>query len=282
MYDIIVPEGAPKVDVMVFSYRQAPVTPLLSLFTMATYSRVKGIDVRFGWYGNALIEHARNSALSARRPGADVLFCDDDMLCQPYALEWLRQMDAPIVAPLFTTRMEPVGITAKHWDEKTQKFRACEMIHDIALNKAVVGYYAVGMAFTLVKAETIDRVLEHHLSGEDWLEENRLMFDRLHVRKEYRETERNRLEEIRRKRHAEGKAVAVFDRWRTDDDMKLGEDITFGRKLISLGIKTVIDTREANFVGHVGEYPYGPWDIGTTNQPSEHFSNLKGGYQITG
>lgn len=280
MYDIPVPAGAPKVDVLVFSYRHAPVTSLTSIFTMCVYSRVKGIDVRFGWYGNALIETARNRALSAKRDGADVLFVDDDMFCQPYALEWLRQLDADVAAPLFTTRQEPVGLTAKYWNEKTQSFLPAEVLQEKALNKALRGKYAVGMAFTLVKSEVIDRIREYHLAAHDWAEENRRMFDRLHVRKEVREEERRRIEKIRRERFAKDHTAEVFQRERTDDDQRLGEDITFGKRLIALGVDTVIDTREANYVGHMGEYAFGPWDIGTQNNVDEHFNTLKDGYRL--
>lgn len=105
----------------------------------------------------------------------------------------------------------------------------------------------------------MEKVLEYHLSGKDWLDENRALFDRLKVRAENREAERIALEGERRKKWAEKRWCTVFDRSQITRLDRLGEDFTFCRRLLKAGLEVTIDT--GLFIGHVGDYSYGPWDM---------------------
>ena len=87
-----------------------------------------------------------------------------------------------------------------------------------------------------------------------------------------REKERSRKEKIRRERWERDRLLRVFDFPVTDAEDQLGEDIAFSRKLLNLNIPVAIDTSVA--VGHLGEYPFGIWDLG-----KEHWGKSDEGFQ---
>lgn len=223
---------------------------------MCQYAVQQGAGVRPARYGNALIETARNQALGALRPEADyALFVDDDMLMEPDALTRLLAHGVPVVSAYCTTR-PPVDLPFKVYDPQIEQFHP---LAELKPNTLVRGQFGVGAAFLLVRREVIERLREFYLTAADWLYFERRTLDRLHVRTELREKERARREEIRRAAFAKDGYLRVFDRNLTPDERKFGEDIDFSRKLAALGIETAIDT--GTMVGHVGDYPYGPWDL---------------------
>jgi hypothetical protein len=79
------------------------------------------------------------------------------------------------------------------------------------------------------------------------------------VRSDRREIQRAHLETVRRKRYTMHGRLRVFSFPVNDQDEDLGEDIALGRKLLRLGIEVSIDGTTP--VGHLGEHPYGPWDV---------------------
>jgi len=88
--EIPVPAGSPKVDVLLFTYRNTSNTCRTSIDMMITSSRLNGIDARLVPIGGALVEHARNAGTAKRRDDADfVLYVDDGMICWPPAIKWL-------------------------------------------------------------------------------------------------------------------------------------------------------------------------------------------------
>jgi glycosyltransferase involved in cell wall biosynthesis len=243
--------------VLVFSYRNAPTTAMLGLFRFLKHSKEAGIDVRPMFHGNALIHRSRNTSLAAVRPDADfALMVDDDMMPEPDVLVKLLARDVPVVSAFCTTRVPPVQIAAKRYDEASDQFVPLAALRPDTL---VSGPYAVGGAFLLLRRDAIDALKEYYLSANDWLVENRRLFDRLHVRAENREKERARKETIRRANWAREKYLQVFDYPTTENELQLGEDIALSRKLLGLNIPVAIDT--AVQVAHLGEYPFGPWDL---------------------
>lgn len=282
---IEVPAGAKKVDVLLFTYRMAVVPPIIALTEMVHWARKAGIDAQMKMFGNALVHEARNQALAAIRPDVDyVLFVDDDMI-PPHkdAIKALVDLDCEVVAPLFTTRSEPVSLTVKKYDADTDTFRGIESLKEATDNKVLLGPFAVGLAFTLVRRDAIEKVIEYHLSAKDWMDDNRELFDRLHVRAEYREKERARIEEYRRFLYKDdgsadlfGFATARGNAEKAHKNNRLGEDISFCRKLLRCGVQIALDCRLEMAPGHVGQYAFGIWDMGTPNNREEYFRALRG------
>jgi Arc/MetJ-type ribon-helix-helix transcriptional regulator len=265
--EISVPEGAKKVDIFMLSYRQVPFDSLSAIEAMHQYSRLKGVDARLWKYGHALIHSARNNVFSHIRPDADfALFVDDDMIPHPDHLLKLMALDRPVALPLFTTRSEPVRFTLRLWDKKTETFLALEDIPRSEWGKGITDYFGFGMAFVLLRRDAIDAVLEMHLKGLDWLAEHKPLFDRMNIRASVREDERKRIEAIRRKKREKNRETLLFNEWRLDaEEERLGEDLSFCRRLILAGLITAVDTRPEMWVGHQGNYVYGPWDMFTPN-----------------
>jgi hypothetical protein len=237
--------------------RAASSNALAGIFGMRDRTEDAGHDPRLFMYGNALIHRSRNNALAGVRADADyVLMVDDDMLPEPEALLKVLAHGVPVVSAACTTKVPPIHYAAKVFDPAADQFVPFDAIRPDTL---VTGPFAVGGAFLLIDRKTIDALIEYHLSARDWLEENRRLLDRLHVRTEFRERERARKEEIRRARWASERLMRVFDFPVTDGELQLGEDISLGRRLLNLGIPVSIDSGVA--VGHLGEYTYGPWNV---------------------
>lgn len=262
------PAGTPKVDIALFTYRYASVLPILGIYDMHLRARRDGIDSRLVPYGSALIDHARALAVAEMRADADaILFVDDDMVppIERSVVKKLMDLNVDVVAPLFTTRAEPVTLTVKKYDRETDSLRAVSELSEAADNKILTGDLAVGMAFTLIRREALQKVVEYHISARDWLDDNRPMFDRLRVRAENRETERKRVEEKRRADWRRNRSNNLFDRAYTAAGEKLGEDIAFCRRLLRAGVHISLDCRLEMAVGHAGQHAFGVWDIGTPN-----------------
>lgn len=250
-----------KVAICLFSYRGANTNALMGIVNgMIPFTKQNGIDCTERIYGNAMIDRSRNGALVAALQDGNVthvLFCDDDMLPQEDALVRLVDAELPVISALCTTRAYgDVRIACSVYDHQREAFGQLAKIRP---DQIVTGPFAPGTGFLLVDRATIEAVIEYHLSANDWLEENVIRLNRLCVRAGAREAERSRLERLRRDRYASKGEVRVFEFAVSENDERLGEDISFGRKLLRLGIQVAIDPRVQ--VGHVGEYPYGPWDL---------------------
>lgn len=245
-----------KIDLCLFSYRSGPAAARMALDIMVLYSRQNGLDVDVLTFGNALIHRARNEALICTRPDSSVLFVDDDMIPQRDAL--LRLIDAkrPVISALCTTRTEPVRIAAKIYRTETGEFGWLDRIN---LSRVVDGQFAPGTAFLLMDRASVEAVKEYHLSAQDWLDENRTMLSRLHVRTGLREAERKRRETLRRRLWEQSHFLRVFDYPVNDEELQLGEDISLGRKLLHLGIPVSLDGTTP--VGHLGEKAYSVYDM---------------------
>lgn len=275
---IEVAEAAKKVDVLLFTYRMAVVQPIVALTEMVHWARRDGLDAQMKMFGNALVHESRNQALASIRPDVDyVLMVDDDMMpSNKHVIRDLVALDCEVVAPLFTTRSEPVSLTVKRYDEATDTFKGIESLKEATDNKILMGPFAVGMAFTLIRRDAIEKVIEYHLSAKDWLDDNRKLFDRLHVKAEYREKERSEIEKYRRDLFAKDRAARLFDFAVAHPHNYLGEDISFCRKLLRCGVQIALDCRLNMAPGHVGTYAFGPWDFGSPNNQEMFYAALRG------
>lgn len=251
-----------KVDVLLFSYRQAPTSALQAITAMFHYAKESGVDVSLRLYGNALIHRARNTALATVSDADFVLFVDDDMLPEPDALARLVERNVPVVSAICTTKEPPVTIAAKKYDETSDQFIPLECVN---LERMITGQFGIGAAFLLLRRDAIEALAEYYLSARDWLEENRRTMDRMHVRAEIREKERQHKEEIRRAQWLREKYLRVFDYAIAENEQQLGEDITLSKRLIRLKIPVSIDGTVQ--VGHRGEYPYSVWDVVEQDTP---------------
>jgi len=229
----------------------------MAMFHMIHHAETAGHDVKLFLYGNALIHTARNKATGALRPDADfVLFMDDDMLASEDALTRLIEHNLPAVSGLCTNRNPPVSLVAKVWDAVSKQFRRITRIN---LGQVTSGEFAVGGAFLLLKRTVVDQLLEYHLSGRDWIDQNTEMLNLLHTRAPQRENYRKRLESVRRMRWEADRYILLWDFPVGIDGLMLGEDVSLCQKLHRLKIPVAIDGTVR--VGHVGEYPYGVWDV---------------------
>ncbi len=242
-----------KVHLAISSYRGFPRECLGAIRVAENCLRESGVEVYSpDYFGSADIADGRNQILAKRPEDADyTVFIDDDMMPEPMALVKLLQLDAPVMSAACTTRAHPIEICIKYWSEETQEFIAMD---DIPRNRVFTERIAVGTAFCAIRKDVIGQLVEHYLSAADWMEENRRLFDRLHVRAENREKERAQRERIRRYHWEKSRAIRIFRFHAIDNDIELGEDVTLGYRLMQLGIKVTVDPRI--FVGHYGGYPY--------------------------
>lgn len=210
------------------------------------------------YYGSALLARSRNDVLSRilrEMPEVDkVVFIDDDMQPEPEALVKLCKHDAPIVSALCTTRIPPVELACKMWDPQTEQFWQMDSVPKY---HPTTGPYAPGAAFLAVSREGAMKLVEHYLRADDWIADNARLFDRLHVRKERREAERAAKEKQRRELWDLVGFLVLFETKQVDNGQDAGEDVIFALRCIQAGVPVVIDPRIV--VGHLGNFPYGPW-----------------------
>lgn len=245
-----------NIDICLFSYRSGATTARMAIDNMVLHSRQQGLDIDVLTFGNALIHRSRNQALAHVRSDAAALFIDDDMIPERDSLLRLLEANRPVISALCTTRVEPVRIAAKVYDPDTRSFGYLERVN---LSRVVDGPFAPGTAFLFIDRPTIDAVIEYHLSARDWMDENRDMLNRLHVRTGCRDAERVRRERLRRSLWETGKYIRVFDFPVNDDEQQLGEDIALGRKLLNLNIPVSLDGTTP--VGHLGEKAFSVYDM---------------------
>lgn len=228
---------------------------------MVQTARDRGHDVHFppDVFGSAMITRARNQSLQAIRQDADyVLFVDDDMVPVQGALTRLIGHNKPVVSALCTTRTIPPELACRHYDKTTDRF---SKVSDFDENILVRGPWILGFGFVLIQKPVLDAVIEYVLSGRDWLELNRKVYDRMHVRAENRDRERQRIESARRRLYEAERIAPVFQMPIHDElQHEIGEDSHFSRLLHLMGVDVWLDT--GCLVGHIGDFPYSPIHLG--------------------
>jgi glycosyltransferase involved in cell wall biosynthesis len=259
-----------KIDILVATYRTFNSNAYACINAMVAYTKHCGHDVAVpAIHGNAMVHRARNQALQPIREDADwVLMVDDDMAPERNALIRLLENDAEVVSALTTTRELPSKLTVTKYDPPADLFRP---IIDYKPGSVLHGQFGVGTGFLAVRKGVIDQAAEWYLSGRDWLADNRLTFDRMHVRAEARETERQRIEEKRRKLFADKNYLRIFHYSVHDAQEEHGEDMTFSRNLIRMGVPITVDSRVQ--VGHIGDFPYGPWNLNDESSKTLEFGS---------
>ena len=250
-----------KIDVTQLRGKWPQRTADWAIEQMVEVARGRGWDVYHprDVFGSAMITRARNLSLQRIRPDSDyVLFVDDDMAPAPGALTRLISHNKPVVSALCTTRSFPPQIAAKAYDkENDQGAVIAHLDHDILID----GPWLPGFAFLLLKTSIVNEVKEFVLSGQDWISMNRRELDRLHVRGDQREKERQRIEEVRRALYERENYVPVFQMPLHDGGQyDVAEDVYFSLLLHQMGVKVWLDT--GCYVGHIGEFPYSPMQLG--------------------
>jgi hypothetical protein len=246
-----------RIHVLKFTYRsQNPECADAIDEAMATLVRA-GHSVGQRRWGSALIHASRNQAFgSADQDECDYLMMvDDDMLPSAEAMLQLVELDVPVASAICTTRVFPVQLAVKIWDKECEQFvQADKLRSDRPITGNEKCKFGVGAAFLLVRQDVRKRLLDYYLSANDWLEDNRRMFDRLHVRKELRERERQEVAAKRQYWWDKDRYCRVFDHSIDETQMQFGEDVGFSRRMLQLDIPITLDGRVT--VGHLGDYPY--------------------------
>jgi hypothetical protein len=211
-------------------------------------------------YGSSLLHAARNEALAKMNPVADyAVMIDDDMLPEPDAIWKILRHEAPVAVGICTTRSKPVQLALKAWDPDAHQFVHMDQIRGMHAadpdRSPTIGQFGVGAAFLALRKDTVERLIEHYLSAQDWVMDNERTFRRMKVNPFQIEVEAARIEAKRRHLYAEHAFVRIFDYPVDDAQWQLGEDIGFSTRLIQLGIKVLVDPEIA--VGHMGDYPFG-------------------------
>jgi hypothetical protein len=245
------------VEIAVLTYRGWPDHSRRAINRMAFHSHRAGTKVVGPVeYGNALVHRARNEVLA--HVGEDVthlLFVDDDMVPFEDALERLLIHSVPVVAALYASRHDTPELVVRAYDE-----RSCQFARMEAMRPGLhTGKFGVATGFLLLRRDVVEAVVKDYLTAADWLEENRRMLDRLHVRVEYREKEQAHKAEIRQARWERDKYLRVFDFPVGDDEIQKGEDIALSSRLIRLKIPIAVDASIQ--VGHLGERVFTPDDV---------------------
>lgn len=246
-------------DVLICAYRNSPPQAIAAILHAIEAARKTGIQFVDPptFYGSARLANARNEVLheASTGPADYFVFIDDDMLPEPEAILRLLSHDVPIVTALCTTRSFPVKLCVRMWDRQRKVFREANRVND---KKLVSGEYAAGAAFFALRRDAFEKLRDHYLSATDWAMDNEEMFNRLHVRREYRDKEQARISDLRRRLYEKKGRVVIFDEITAPNQTKTGEDITFGLRCIQCGIPVSIDASIT--VGHLGDYPFGQWN----------------------
>jgi len=244
-----------KVHLAVSTYRGHPRESLGAIRVAEECLRKSGVEVLPpDYYGSAMLADARNKILAKRPPDADVtVFIDDDMYPEPMALVKLIEhtKDHPVVSAACTTRTRPIKLCIKYFNREAQEFLEMD---DIPRGRPFLEDVAVGTAFLALRKDVIEQLTEQYLSAADWMEEKRREHDRLHVRAEYREKERSRIEGLRRHSWERYRKLRIFRFGEIDNEIDLGEDVMLCYRLMQLNIKVLVDPTIV--VGHIGDYPY--------------------------
>lgn len=255
-----------KVDVLIPRYKTLKEGAYNAIARMCAYSKQQGVDLAEPILrASSLIEETRNMALAQTRKDVDyILFCDDDMVPEPDALIRLAGHKMPLVSALTTTKeVFPPTLSVRAYSEEEDRF---VIVERVAPNKVITGKLGVGAGFMLFSREVRDQTVAEWREARDWLADHEPMLRRLRVPSSMRERERKRVAEMRK-----GLDVApqVFSRDTTRCGHKLGEDISFCRRVLRLGFDIAVDTSVQ--VGHLGDFPYGPWNLGQNDHKEVRF-----------
>lgn len=233
-------------------YRAADGTALRHIMQAMAHASAAGHQIIASSYGGALVDDARNSALGQCLSNVDyLLFIDDDMKPEPDAINKIVALDRPITSALCTTRSEPVALSLSEWEEKEHRFKKWE---SYAPTRIIEGQYGVGAAFLCVRMDALMQLVDYYLTARDWLAWNRPLLDRLKVRSEFREQERERKESLRRMFMQKRGLLRIFERMVYDSELNVGEDLAFCWKAIQCGIPITVDPTIR--VGHKGDKDY--------------------------
>jgi glycosyltransferase involved in cell wall biosynthesis len=260
-----------KVDVLLPTYRNFRAEAYTAIQRMCAYSRQAGVEgepidlASPALRSSSLIHTARNQAIAAVRSDADyVLFVDDDMVPEQDALVKLLSRRMPIISALTTTReVLPPALCVRHYDREKDTFYEIEKVHP---GKIIKGDIGVGTGFLVMSAETIDAVRNDYLEAGDWLAQNEPALKRMGVKPRAIARERRRVSETRK---ASKEPPRLFDFDVTHSGHTLGEDMAFCRRVLRLGIPIAVDTTVQ--VGHLGDFPYGPWNLGHNDHKELRF-----------
>lgn len=256
-----------KVDVLLLTYRGINPMAFPEIQAMLNYSVKSGIDVKVPPVrASALVHRARNHALTLVRDDADyVLLIDDDMCPGPNALLKLLQHNVPAVAAYMTTRQElPVKIAGFEYDPATDDFKQLLRLRPDSLCRAKPGsQLAAGTAFLLVKKSVFDAALQFHLEARDWLADNQASLDRMSVSKQKREDEREHRAKKRTALFEASGYHSIFHFATNTAEREMGEDLTFCRNLMRMGVQVYIDS--STVVAHIGYFPYSPANLDDTD-----------------
>lgn len=256
-----------KVDILIPSYRPPDSDPIALVLSMAAFTARAGHDIGSPLFlKNSVIAWGRNNGMTLVREDADfVLQVDDDMLPDKDALVRLLEHNQPAVSALTTTRSLPPTMCVKAYDREKDYFAAIDRVKPDTL---IRGDIAVGTGFLLLRRDAIEAVRKQYLEARDWLDDMAPLFDRLGASVEQREAERLRMADSRAELIKSGQMKPqLFTFFTNDAGMNHGEDISFCRRLLRLGIKVAVDTTVQ--VGHLGGFPFGPWNLEIDNDPKK-------------
>jgi hypothetical protein len=171
---------------------------------------------------------------------------------------------------LTTSREIPPRLNVKAYSREEDRFTLIEKVKPDTLIRGDIG---VGSGFLLLRREVVDRAVMDYLEAFDWIDDHGPLFDRLGVASDKREAERVRLSGIRKKLAKTGYVKPqVFNFLTMDNGDPTGEDIGFCRRMLRTGFKVAVDTGVQ--VGHVGDFPYGPWNCGDKDAKKMELSEV--------
>lgn len=252
-----------RLDVLVYFYRQFNVQCHVATNAMIAGLVKAGVNVSVPTFATSGVIHwSRNDSLKVIRRDADwVLMVDDDMLPQANSgvllLDAAEKAGVPLISALTCTRKIPTALNVKKYVREEDRFVHIEAVKPDTL---LSGDFGVGAGFLLVSHRLLKAVKEYWLTAQDWHDDNWPLFNRLGVKWEAATDEMKRLEGERRARYKEtGGTTRVFNFMEAPLAEQNGEDIAFCRKVLKLGYP--VSAHTGIQVGHVGDFPYGPWNL---------------------
>lgn len=247
-----------KVDIAIFRNRDYPGEARDAIDLCIGQAARAGVDLGIIRYGGVLVHAQRNAVVGMMRKDADFLvMIDDDMIPEPMAILKLIANRVPVASALCTTRSKPAKLCLNVWNEERGVFIPVEWLSQEYKHS---GHFAVGAAFLCLSRGVVTELVDQFLNADDWMEQNRKMFDRMEVSVLRRQKEQRRIAEIRQRYHREDpRGARVFNFDVLDGQEQVGEDIALGYRLKWLGHTVLIDPSIQ--VDHGGVYRYGLKDV---------------------
>lgn len=258
-----------RVDVLVPTYRQFSANAHISIQAM-----VVSLSTVYDVYAppctaSGVVHWTRNDSLKRVRPNADyVLFCDDDMVPEPGSAQVLIEHELPVVSALTTTRAYPVKLTIKAFNRERNQFVPIDAVKPGALLK---GDFGIGFGFVVVQNSVLKKLKHEWLEARDWLRRNVELFQFTKADPDLVGEYQKRLSEERKGKFKRSHGTTrVFEFLEAGDGEEEGEDLGFCRKCLDIGIPIAVDA--AVQVGHLGEFPFGPWNLGHEGPKDENLA----------